>query len=101
MHAEIVETTLVVSWFRFLGVGSRISELRVIILPITQILKVGSRISDCSRFRFLYLKFVVTSSRFNRLGATRTEKIRLLGNYTLSPALHLSISPYKISVPND
>ena len=31
--AEIVETTLVISRFRFLRVGSRISELRVIILP--------------------------------------------------------------------
>ena len=28
-----METTLVVSWFRFLRVGSRISKLRVIILP--------------------------------------------------------------------
>ena len=33
LKPEIVETTLVVSRFRFLRVGSRISELRVIILP--------------------------------------------------------------------
>ena len=32
LEAEIVETTLVVSRFCFLRVGSRISELRVIIL---------------------------------------------------------------------
>ena len=43
--AEIVEMTLVVSWFRFLRVGSRISVLCVIILPGTQILKVRSWIS--------------------------------------------------------
>ena len=42
--AEIVETTLGVSWFHFLRVGSRISELHVIILLGMQILKVGSRI---------------------------------------------------------
>ena len=70
MEAE----TLVVSWFRFLRVGSRISELRVIILPGTQILKVGSRISDCSQFCFLFLKFYVAPSHITRLGATRNEK---------------------------
>ena len=43
MGAEIVETTLVVSRFRVLMVGSRISVLREIILPGMQILKVGSR----------------------------------------------------------
>ena len=37
LEAEIVETTLVVSRFRFLRVGSRISELGVIILPGMQI----------------------------------------------------------------
>ena len=57
--AEIVETTLVVSRFHFLRVGSRISELRVIILPGTQILKVGSQISNCSRFCFSFLKFFI------------------------------------------
>ena len=57
-EAEIVETTLVVSRFHFLRVGSHISELHVIILPGTQILKVGSRISDCSWFHFLSLKFL-------------------------------------------
>ena len=41
---------MVVSRFRFLRVGSRISELRVIILPGTQIFKFGSRISHCSQF---------------------------------------------------
>ena len=39
-ETEIMETALVVSWFRFLRVGSRISELHIIILPGTQILKV-------------------------------------------------------------
>ena len=73
--AEVVETTLVVSRFRFLRVESRISKLRVIILPGMQILKVGSLISDCSWFCFSYLKFFVASSCFNRLGATRNEKI--------------------------
>ena len=34
LEAEIVETTLVVSQFHFLRVGSRISELRVIISRI-------------------------------------------------------------------
>ena len=52
IDAEIVETTLVVSRFRFLRVWSWISVLRVIILPGTQILKVGSRIFNWSRFRF-------------------------------------------------
>ena len=42
MFAEIVETTLVVSWFHFLRVG-RISELRVIILP-------GTAVGFVSRF---------------------------------------------------
>ena len=37
LGAEIVETTLVISRFRFLRVGSRISEFRVIILPRMQI----------------------------------------------------------------
>ena len=74
LAAEIVETTLVVSRFRFLRVGSRILEPRVIILPGTQILKVGSRISDCSRFRFSFLKFYVAPSRITRPGATRNEK---------------------------
>ena len=48
--AEIVETTLVISRFRFLRVGSRISELREIILPGMQIFKVGSRISTAVGF---------------------------------------------------
>ena len=51
-QAEIAETTLVISRFRFLMVESRISELHVIILAETQILKVGSRISNLSRFSF-------------------------------------------------
>ena len=55
--------------------------MRVIILPGTQILKVGSRISNCSQFSFSYLKFFGASCRFNRLGATRTKKIQLLGKY--------------------
>ena len=75
MTAEIVETTLVISWFRFLRVASRISMLRVIILPGTQILKVGSRISDCSRFRFSFLKFYVAPSRITQPGATRNKKM--------------------------
>ena len=62
LEAEIVKTTLVVSRFCFLRAGSRISEVRVIILPGTQISKVGSRISDCSRFRFSFLKFYVAPS---------------------------------------
>ena len=45
VEAEIMETTLVVSRFCFLRVESHISELRVIILPGMQILKVRSRIS--------------------------------------------------------
>ena len=81
---EIVETTLVISRFCFLRVGSPISELRVIILPGTQILKVGSRISDCGRFCFSFLKFYVASSRFNRLGGTRTEKMNVTTIRTLS-----------------
>ena len=44
LTAEIVETTLVVSWFRFVRVGSCISVLRVIILPGMQILNVRSRV---------------------------------------------------------
>ena len=40
--AEIVETTLVVSRFHFLRVVSGISELRVIILPGTQIFSLAS-----------------------------------------------------------
>ena len=70
-------------------------------------LKVGSWISDCSRFRFSYLKFLVNSSRINRLGATRTEKMQLLGNYVLflrfliSLIAELIINEYiKIFVPN-
>ena len=77
--AEIVETTLVISSrFRFLTVGSCTSELRVIILPEMQILKVGSRISDLSGFRFLFLNFHVTPSCFKRLGTIRTEKKQIL-----------------------
>ena len=72
---EIVETTLVVSRFRFLKVGSRTSELRVIILPGMQIFKVGSQISDCSRFCFSFLKFYVAPCRITRPGATRNKKI--------------------------
>ena len=72
LPAEIVETTFVVSRFPFLRVGSRISELRVIILPGTQIFKVRSQISDCSRFCFSFLKFYVP--RITRPGATRNEK---------------------------
>ena len=44
-QGRIVETTLVVSRFHFLRVGSRISKLRVIILPGTKILKAGSLLS--------------------------------------------------------
>ena len=68
LKAEIVEMTLVISWFRFLRVESRISELCVIILPETQILKVGSRISDLSCFCFSFLNFYVAPSHFKRLG---------------------------------
>ena len=46
IDAEIVKTTLVVSLFRFLRVGSRISVVRGIFLLGMQILKVGSWISD-------------------------------------------------------
>ena len=42
-RAEIVETTLVISRFRFLRVGSCISEMRVIILPGTQTLSLTTR----------------------------------------------------------
>ena len=63
IRAEIVEMTLVVSQFHFLRVGSRISKLRVIILPGMQILKVGSWTSNCSRFGFSFLKFYVAPSR--------------------------------------
>ena len=58
----------------FLRVGSRLSELHVIILPGTQIFKEGSQISDCSRFRFSFLKFYVAPSRITQLGATRNKK---------------------------
>ena len=74
IYAEIVETTLVISRFSFLRVGFRISELHVIILPRTQILQVGSRISDCSWFCFSYLKFYVAPSRITWPGATRNDK---------------------------
>ena len=81
--AEIVETTLVFSWFHFLRVGSWISKLCVIILPGTQILKFVSRIPDCSPFRFSFLKINVAPSCIARPGATRIEKKRLLGNYPI------------------
>ena len=58
---EIVEMTLVVSPFRFLRVGSRISELRVIVLPGTQIFKVGSWICH-SNFTILTITRLVKSS---------------------------------------
>ena len=78
--AERVETTLVISRFHFLRVESRISKLRVIILPETQILKVGSGISNLSWFRFSYLNLYVTPSHVKRLGRIRTKKKRLLKN---------------------
>ena len=65
LMAEIVETTLVISRFRFLRVVSRISVLRVIILPGMQILKFGSQISDWSWFRFSFLTFYVAASCIN------------------------------------
>ena len=73
-EAEIVKSTLVVSRFRFLRVRCQISVLRVIILPETQILKVGSRISDWSQFRFSFLTFYVAPSCITRPGATRNKK---------------------------
>ena len=78
LKPEIVETTLVVSRFRFLRVGSRISELRVIILPGTQILKVVSWISDCSRFRFSFLKFTKINDKLKKgiIVGYQPEKIR-------------------------
>ena len=69
-----METALIVSLFRFLSVRPSISVLRIIILPETQILKVSSRISNLSRFHFLFLKFYVARSRFRQLEAIRTEK---------------------------
>ena len=57
--------------------------LRVIVLSGTQILKVGSRISDGSRFHFLFLTFYVAPSRITRPGATRNKKKQLLGNYPI------------------
>ena len=64
--AEIVETTLVITQFCFLRVGSHLSQLRVIILPEMQILKVGSRISDLSQFHFSFLNFYVAPSHFKK-----------------------------------
>ena len=56
-----METTLIVSWFHFLRVGSQISVLRVIILPRMQILKVGSRglatLLERANIKFFKLKF--------------------------------------------
>ena len=75
LHAEIMEMTLVVSRFRFLRVGSRLSELHVIILPGMQIFKVKYRISDCSQFHFSFIKFYLAPSRITRLGATRNKKM--------------------------
>ena len=85
LQAEIVETTLFVSWFRSLRVRSRISVLHVIILLSTQILKVGSRISEWSRFCFSCLIFYVAPSRITRPGATRNKKntISVYKPYTL------------------
>ena len=83
LRAEIVETTLVFSQFGFLRVGSCIFNLRVIILPGTQILKVVSRISDFSWFHFSFLKFYVAPSSITRPGATRSKKKILLGNYPI------------------
>ena len=57
-----METTLFVSRFCFFRVGSQISLLRVIIQPGTKILKVGSRISHWSWFRFSFLTFYVAPS---------------------------------------
>ena len=42
LQAEILDTTLIISRFRFLKIRSWLSELRVIILQGTQILKVVS-----------------------------------------------------------
>ena len=59
----------------FLRVGSRLSELHVIILPGMQIFKVKYRISDCSQFHFSFIKFYLAPSRITRLGATRNKKM--------------------------
>ena len=61
----IVEMALIVSHFRFLKVVSWKSELRVNILSGMQILKVVSRISDWSHFRFLVLIIEVNPSLLN------------------------------------
>ena len=59
--AEIVETTLVVSRFRFLRVGSWISVLRATILQGAQILKVGypTEVGFVSRFSHFMLLLVI------------------------------------------
>ena len=69
-----MEMTLVVSRFHFLRVGSRTSELCAIILPGMQILIVGSLISDCSWFRFLFLKLLVVLTDLERLGPKRWRR---------------------------
>ena len=83
LQAEIVGVTFVVSQFRVLRVGSRISVLHVIILPGTQTLKVGSWISDWSWFCFSFLTFYVAPSRVTWPGVTRNEKKWLLGKYPI------------------
>ena len=72
--AVIVETTLFVSRFHFLRVRSRISVVRVIILPGVKILKVRSRISDWSQFRFSFLTFYVAHSRITHENNRQIKK---------------------------
>ena len=60
---EIVETTLIVSRVCFLKFGFWLSQLRVIILTGTQILKVVSRISNWSQFCFSF--FIVLAEKMD------------------------------------
>ena len=74
--------------------------LRVIILPGTHILKVGSRISNWSRFHFFFLTFYVTPSHLTRPGATRNKKKQLLGNYPIRNSYLEFISDLLGKYPN-
>ena len=65
LKAEIVEMTLVISWFRFLRVESRISELRVIIpIAMTSNRKKGhSQLLNLIRISLLEIWDFTTSYR--------------------------------------